>query len=537
MIFETQPLVSWPFFFVILSLLTVIGGTSLFFQWRKGATPTRLGLRFLFLFGFIVCLSMAVLRPLRHVGATENKILVYEEGLEKPVVDFWKDSLGIKRAVSLSKFKTASGKVFLLGERFTPQELYPVRGYDFEWIQPEKHGAIRALSWKGYLRKGEVQRLSYEIFSESDEAQLEIAGANLEKQALSKGWNTGLLEFYPTGLGKAEFPLVLDADSMATVRFYIGASLPKKYHFQLGFPSAESRTLSTWLQEKGETVTEEIKLSRETVLQGGEADSLQILLIDPAQLDQKSVQEAVKTDKTALLVMNVGQAAETAQKINQLFGTDFQVEQTGQNEDRILESGVAALPFVFQEKPGQKLLQDRSVAIQYAGSNPVAMSLVSASFPLARQGKTEIYDSVWAELFGLLEPDEAQAWKMNAPLLAGISEEIQVFRTDSLPDQLVWERDTLSLRKNSVNPHLATANLRINEGGWVTLDSAFSVATYDGEELPGLHTAALVREMKDDAAIKSDSEFSSGNLISPWIWMIGMLLFLGLLWLEPKVNF
>ncbi|WP_026968252.1 hypothetical protein [Algoriphagus terrigena] len=537
MIFETQPLVSWPFFFVILSLLTVIGGTSLFFQWRKGAAPARLGLRFLFLFGFIACLSMAVLRPLRQVDTTGNQILVYEEGAEKPVIDFWKDSLGIKRAVSLSKFKTASGKVFLLGEWFTPQEIYPLRGYDFEWIQPEKQGAIRALSWKGYLRKGEVQRLSFEIFSESDEAQLEIAGANLEKQTLAKGWNAGLLEFYPSGLGKAEFPLVLDADSLATIRFFIGASLPKKYHFQLGFPSAESRTLSTWLQEKGETVTEEIKISRETVLQSGAADSLQILLIDPAQLDQKSIQDAMKTGKTALLVMNVGQAAETAQKLNRLFGTDFQVEQTGQSEDRILVNGVAAMPFVFQEKPGQKLLQDRSVAIQYAGSNPVAMSLVSASFPLARQGKTEIYESVWGELFGLLEPNEEQAWKMEAPLLSGISEEIQVFRADSLPDQLVWERDTLSLRKNAVNPHLATADLRVNESGWVNLDSAFSVAAYDREELPGLQTAALIREMKDDAAIKSDSESSSGSPISPWFWIIGMLLFLGLLWLEPKVDF
>ena len=165
------------------------------------------------------------------------------------------------------------------------------------------------------------------------------------------------------------------------------------------------------------------------------------------------------------------------------------------------------------------------------------MSLVSASFPLARQGKTEIYEAVWGELFGLLEPNEEQAWKMDAPLLSGISEEIQVFRVDSLPDRLVWERDTLSLRKNAVNSHLATANLRVNESGWVNLDSAFSVAAYDGDELPGLQTAALIREMKADAVLKSDSESSSGNLISPWIWLIGMLLFLGFLCLEPKVNF
>ena len=538
MIFNFQPLVSWPFFFGILLLLTVIGLVSLFFQWKKGTTPTRLISRLLFFFGFIICLSMAILRPTKILNSNIDRLLVYQDGIEKAVLDFWKDSLEIKKTVALSKYKTNSNSIVLLGEQFNRQELYPLRNLDFRWILPETNGEIETLSWKGYLRKGESQRLSYRIFSGEEGANLAVAGTNLEKIPLKKGWNSGLLEFAPTGMGKAEFPMVLEQDTIASLRFYIDAALPKKYHFQFGFPSAENRTLSAWLREKGETVSEEIKLSRETVMQSGtSADSLQILLIDPAQLDQKSVQDAVKTGKVALILMNVGQAAETAQTLNRLFGTYFQVEQTGQSEDRMLENGVVALHFVFQEKPGQKLLQDRSIAIQYAGSNPIAMSLVSASFPLARQGKTEIYESVWGELFGLLEPDEAQAWKMNAPLLSGISKEIQVFRTDSLPKQLIWEADTVSLRRNPANPHLATAMLRVNDSGWVNLDSAFSVFAYGGDELGSLQTAALIQEIKRSTNQVNKSDLSPKELISLWIWLLGMLVFLGLLWLEPKMDF
>jgi hypothetical protein len=431
MIFNYQPLVSWPFFFGILLLLTVIGFTSIFFQWKKGVTPTRIGIKLLFFFGFIVCLSLAILRPTKNLDSGKDRIMVYQDGMKSAAVNFWRDSLQIKKSVALSKYNPSPNPVVLLGEQFTKTDLYPFRNLDLNWVLPERHRSIRTLSWKGYLRKGETQRLSYQIFSEKNNAAIVLPGTGLGQISLKKGWNSGQLEFAPAGLGKADFPMVLEQDTLANPRFFIGAAFPKKYYLQFAFPSAESRTLSSWLREKGETVTEQIKLSRETVLKSGRGkDSLQVYLIDPAQLELKSVQDVVKTGEVALVVMNVSQAAATAKRLNSLFGTDFQVEQTGQNENRILENGAEALPFDFQGKSGQKLLQDRSIAIQYAGNNPIALSLISASFPLARQGKTEVYDALWGELFGILEPDEPQAWRIKAPLISGISEEIQIFRKD-----------------------------------------------------------------------------------------------------------
>ncbi|GAA0880358.1 hypothetical protein GCM10009119_33280 [Algoriphagus jejuensis] len=536
MIFHYQPLVSWPFFFGILAILWLIGMASFYFQWKKRTKAGRIVLRMLFFFGFVTCLSLLVLRPQRKLAPQERQILVYEDGLDKATVDFWKDTLKTRRTVALSKYKPGMEKVILLGDNFDRAALYPLKDLDFQWILPERQGGIRALSWKGFLRKGEVQRLAFEVFSEKEKSTLAVSGAKHDSTSLKKGWNTGLLEFYPSGLGQAEFPLTLDKDTLVSVRFFIGAASPKKYHFQLGFPGAETRMLESWLREKGETVSEEIKLSRETVLQSGNsANTLQVLLVDPAQLGLRSVQDAVKSGNAALIVVNVAQPVETAKNLNRLFGTDFQVEQSTQNESRTLKNVMEALPYFFAERAGQKLLQERSIAIQYAGSSPVAMSLVSASYPLALQGKTGEYDLIWGELFGLLEPDESHAWRMEAPLLTGFSKELQLM-ADSLPEQLAWEADTLTWSRSPVNPYLVSGSLQVEDSTWVRLDSGFSVFAYGKDDLPSLQAAALIHEIQQSATQNPTGESKLGNPISPWIWMVGMLLFLGLLWLEPKLS-
>ncbi len=536
--FHYQPLVSWPFFFGIISALALIAMTGLFFQRKKGIPPSRIGLRLLFFLGFAVCLSMAVLRPQHSLDRRESQILVYEDELDRKTVDFWRDSLKIRRALPLSKFQAPAGMIFLLGERFDAAQLYPLKDLDVEWILPERTGAIRKLDWKGYLRKGEMQRVAYDVFSESDSARLEIQGSKLEPKRLKKGWNAGLLEFYPSGLNRAEFPLVLERDTLTSLRFFIGAARPKKYHFQLGFPSAESRTLSSWLAEKGEQVTEKIKLSSETVIQSGSSpDSLQILLIDPAQLDQRSVQDWVKTGQAVLLVMNVGKPDETAQVLNRLFGTDFQVRQTGQNEVVKLESGLEILPFEFVKKPAQKLTHDGAVAIQYSESTTIALSLVSASYPLALQGKSEEYERLWGDLFGKLEPHETESWRMSAPLLSSMAEPIQRLSEDSLPDLVAWGKDTVFFHKSAVNPFLSEGQLQSSDSSWIELDSTFAAYVYGKGQLQALHTAALIDGIKDRPG--KDSKVAGEILrpISPWIWLGGMLLFLGLLWLEPKLGY
>ncbi|OOG72830.1 hypothetical protein [Algoriphagus sp. A40] len=538
MIFTYQPFISWPFFFGILTAVSLAGLVPLVFQWRKGLAGIRLAIRAGLFFLFLVCLSMLIFRPMRTLDPQAPGVLVIGQNIDRSELAFWKDSLKIRRTVALEDFEGSESKVYLLAHSIEREESFRLANQDFEWILPEKHGLVTALSWKGYLRKGEVQRLGFRVFSEKDSAKLQISGNEKGELVLQKGWNSGILEFFPTGLGKAEFPLVLDADTLAPIRFHIGASHPKSYHFQLDFPSMEIRTLANWLREKGERVGEEIRLSRETILQTpGKYDSLQVLFVDPAQLNQKSVQELVKSGNAALVVLNVSQPAETALQLNRLFGTDFQVEKSGPDESRRLENGLEALPYQWTDKTEQKLLQERTIALQYAGSSPIAVTLIPSSFPLILQDKKAEYESIWGEILGLLEPDEEKSFAIEAPVLQAFSSEIQVFSTDSLPDLLPVGQDTISMKISSVNPFQSSGIWTSSDSAWAESGEDLSFYSYTPEQFPQITTSMLLQEIQNQKTKLGALAQSGKSLISPWIWIIGMCLTLGLMWLEPKVSY
>lgn len=533
-----QPLVSWPFFFGILLLLTLASVWPIFQQAKKGTPRVRLGLKIAFLLLFLFSFAMALLRPSFLKQGEKDSILVYGKGVEREDLDFWKDSLGIRKTVQIEDFKSGSSQVYLLGSQFQKEELYTLKDLDFEWILPGKNGEIAELSWKGFLRKGEVQRLSYSIFSEKDQAQFSVDGIEEGKKTFVKGWNSGILEFPISGQGLSEIPLILDADTLAWMRFYIGPSSPKKYHFISAFPNPELRNLSQWLRNKGESVSEEIQLSRDTQLSSGvKTDSLQVIFLDPKQLGRRDILNLAKDGKVALVIWNISNPQEATQQVNRALGTDFQVEKITQESTRTLENGVEAMPFGFAEKQGQKLFQEKSLAIQSPNGYPIALSLINATFPLVLEGNAQLYEKIWGELISELEPEEAKSWRFSAPVLAGFEKAFELNQSDSLPDQLILQEDTIFLSPSPINPHLAKGNILTQDSTWIKIAEDLTVYSYSSGELPSLSSAQLIKEIKEGNSSVNPSQKESQQTISPWIWLVGMLLGLGMLWLEPKLDY
>ncbi|WP_026952626.1 hypothetical protein [Algoriphagus mannitolivorans] len=533
-----QPLVSWPFFTGILFLLTLAAGFPIFFQWKRGKSFKRIAVRIILSLLFLLAFSMAVLRPARSSTGTEEGILVYGSGVERDELNFWKDSLQLRKAVALKDFDQGSEKVYLLGDQFEREELYPLKGTEFTWILPERNGMLSEVSWKGFLRKGEMQRLSYKVFSESSQKSLAIEGIDETETTLSQGWNTGKMEFQVAGLGRIEFPLIMDSDTLAWLRFYVGPSKPKKYHFISGFPNPELRNLSQWLKNKGEKVTEEIQVSRDTQLQSAESsDSLQVIFLEAGQLGRKDVQNLVKNSEVALVVWNLSNAPETIQLVNRLYGTDFELEKTSQESSRVLENGAEALPYSFLEKPAQKILLQDSWAIQFPFGNPIAIALVETSFPLFLQGNELAYEKLWSEVISQLEPEEEKSWRFEAPVLAEIGQELELYQQDSLPSELILLGDTLFLNSNPVNLFLAKGKIPFKDSGWIQVGYDLDIYAYSADEFPTLFSSEYVREMEDATSSLNSPQKESQQTISPWIWLAGMLLSLGMLWLEPKLDF
>lgn len=537
---EFNPMTSWPILIGIIFLAALAGGIPIFLQSKSGIATQRIWIKSGLLFLFLLFFGFFLLQPSRSISEDDDAVLVYSEELDRAQVRFWQDSLKIKRVVSIEDYQEPGKQVFLLGEDFSKESLYPFRNQTVRWILPESDRQISDLSWNGYVRKGERQRLTYSIFSEKDTAKLELRQGEIElaNAGLEKGWNLGELEFQTAGQGKVEVPLLMDGDSLTFLRYFIGPAVPKKYHFQFSFPGQEVRVLSQWLESKGEKVSQEIRLSRATVLEGGNiaSDSLQVGLIDPPQLELKVVQDWVKTTEGALVIMNLAIPEETINRVNQLFGTDFQLQRTGQGESRILENQLEASPFFWVEKSGQKIFND-AIAVQRVGGVQIAISLYSSTFPKFLQGDEASYEAIWGELFGALEPAEPQSWKFTAPVLSGFSTEIQLNKRDSIPEWIYSSVDSVNLIGALTNPFLAKGVLQSDSTGWVDFGDDFSVYVYGQNELASLYAGALVKPLTFKVEGEKGTSEDKCIQISNWVWLIGMLLSLGLMWVEPKVSF
>lgn len=526
---DFSPIVSPPLLWTLLMLVLGIGLASVFFYGNKGVSKNRLWVKTGLFLGFWAFFALALFQPQIQKPQDSKPWLVYEEGIEQAELDFWKDSLGLEEAVEISEFDGQSERVVLLGKQFSKAELYPLRGREVDWVLPIENGLIRDISWKGYVRKGENQRVFYSIFSSQPDQILKLGVAKTDSVTLNSGWNQGVLEFRTAGQGRAEVTLMLQSDTLAMLRFFAGPSVPKKYQVQMGFPSAESRTLATWLRQKGENVSEQIQLSRETFLQTQENnDSLQIRIIDPAQLSQKAVQDWVKAGMGNLMLIQVSDPNALTQQVNRLFGTEFELESAGSE----LENGLEALPFRWKEKQGQKAFLDQRIAIQQVGSSQVGISLLESSYSMVMEGKREAYEEIWGEVFGAMEPDEPRSKRSNAPVLQGLEANFQLFEQDSLPEILRVGVDTIWLKVNPINEFQAEGNWQPNGTGWLDAGDDFSVYSYQVEDFPVVSTSKYISDIQQDSVKAEEEQFKE---ISPWIGLIGMLVFLGGMWVEPKL--
>lgn len=527
---DFSPIVSLPLLWTLLILVLVIGLASVFFYGKKGISKARLWAKTALFLGFWAFLAISLLRPQVPINQDSEPWLVYEEEMDNAEIAFWKDSLGLEEAVEISEFDGQSERVVLLGKQFSKAELYPLRGREVNWVLPIENGLIRDISWKGYLRKGELQRVSYSVFSTKPDQILKFGISKTDSLSLNSGWNQGILEFATSGQGRAEVPLMLQSDTLAMLRFFTGPSVPKKYQVQMGFPSAESRTLATWLREKGENVSEQIQLSRETFLESNKnSDSLQVRIIDPAQLSQKAVQDWVKAGMGNLMLIQISDPNALTQQVNRLFGTEFELESAGSE----LENGLEALPFRWKEKQGQKAFLDQRIAIQQVGSSQVGISLLESSYSLVVEGKEEAYEEIWGEVFGAMQPDEPRSKRSNAPVFQGLEANIQLFEQDSLPEILRVGEDTIWLKVNPINEFQAEGNWKPNGTGWLDAGDDFSVYGYDSDELPAVVTARHISDLEQNTKVVEEAQ---SEPISPWIGLIGMLVFLGGMWVEPKLQ-
>lgn len=536
---QFEPLISWTWSWLFAFAFGVTLAFQLFWIFRTDLSSFRKAIKSALNTLFVIILIAYVFQPNWSSDSPEKAILVHSSAYSKDEIRFWKDSLNVKTAVELSRFQGEGNPVYLLGSDFSQAELLKIGNKQIQWISDIEYSSIYFLEWKGILKEGEIQKLNGKIESkDSLKISLKQEDEVISKTGSDANSGTFSLEFPAKVLGRNELELLVNDSVIGSVNFFVHASKPIQYSLQFAFPDAEIRILTEYLINSGEQVNEQIGISENAVIRSGDAesDSLQFLIIDPAQLSKKSTQEAIEKG-VSVLVINGSDAAKDVMAINKVLGTNFNAKRVSNEESRVVEEDLEVAPYVFEPLVAQKLLFENAVAIQQIGNSKVGLSLLGKTFPIKLSGDSMRFQAIWEKILGAMIPQESGAVNLNLPVFTGLQARIEVNQAVFEKNFIRIESDSVFLQPSLVNPFSKSGSFISLDSGWLSVADSLEFYSYAADKWSSLKAAKL---KADFFTMNSKKDISVAVSISvyhvpDWLWYVLFLLLLTLIWLEPKI--
>jgi hypothetical protein len=479
-----------------------------------------------------------IFQPVWEVTKATDATLVFQKEMEKERIQFWKDSLGIQNAARIDQLKPESNPVYLIGTDYSLEQLHQISDRRIQMIPENKVGEIGFLDWKGILRQGEIQKIQGSIQVDSlTEISIRLGDEILDQDTLQPGNEDFELAFAAKVEGRNELILSLNGVQKAMIRFFTHATQPKKYSLYFSFPDLETRFLSQFLRNQGESVSEEIQVSRDTKIQtsGKRQDTLEVLITEPSQVSGRIVKEAIAKGSQVLFIQTA-EPEKSVQAINQALKTDFSILQTRGNENRVLENVGEALPFRFESGYGKNLLLEESVAIQQVGNSQIGLSLLGPTFPIALAGDSLLYGRIWDEILGAMYPAEEKNWELDAPVFSGFPSEILLNQKDGGTNSISLGSDTVYLSPSLINPQTSSGEFIVSESGWISLGDSLEVFVYPPDELKTVFQNLMIHDFLKSGNQNNQpiDSITKEQKVPDWLWLAAILIAFTLVWLEPR---
>ncbi|MCE7057291.1 hypothetical protein LZF95_21600 [Algoriphagus sp. AGSA1] len=534
---QLEPLISWNWAWLITVVVCAILGLQLVWILKAGLTSSRKAVKIALNTLFCLLLISYIFQPVWYSDKDEEAIFIYSPKAPKEKVRYWKDSLQIRKSMPIDKYQGTGNPVYLLGDDFTVSELLKLGGKEIEWIADFEYGSISFLEWKGILREGGNQVVEGKIEgSDSLEVLLAQQGEVVSKTYTDSHAGTFSLEFPVSVLGRNSLELKVGDNTLGHVNFFVRAAEPIHYRLLVSFPSAETRILSRFLTSSGEKVSGQVEISKNSVVQSGssKSDSLQFLIIDPAQLSKKSTQQAVENG-ASVLVMNMEDATTDIPAVNKAFGTNFKVRRTTDEERREIEPGIEASPFEIERGMGQKTHFDNAFAVQQAGKTKIGVSMLGSTFPIMLAGDSLLYKELWDKMLATLLPDEPVVIEMDQPIFRGLHSEVHVIKDQFEEKSIGIDSDSIFFQQSLVNPFYKTGNFINLDSGWIALGDSLEFYTYTPEEWPDLHAVKFRADFLKSRPFVEPNSIPDKGRVADWLWYGIFLVLLTLIWIEPKI--
>jgi hypothetical protein len=438
-----------------------------------------------------------------------------------------------------------------LGQNFKTADFqqieYSAAQLRVKWIPYFLPDRLQDISWKGVLRKGEMQTIVGVVESSVKQLlKVSIGSQTLDSVLLNKGLNTFKLNFPAFAQGRTSVELRLGKATIDTLRFFARPAENLTVRFILESPDFESRNLATWLGKNGHAVIYDAVLSKDKsgTLNINKATEPDLIITDGENVKNPLVKKAVNAGKSVLL-MNLTNPAAEVLSINAALGTRFQIRKISNENEIPLGPQLTALPYSLL--PANHILNVPGIPVAIEKtSGKVALSLLNQTFPLQLAGDSIRYQNIWNTILAFVRPSGKPGLTIQAPVMLGVRVQL---KTNGLSDQMkrvTLGKDTVFLDYSAVNTRSATGNFLPQAPGWIAWNEEPGTEIYTEEHSP-LHqifaTHDFIRasdfyQNKLTQAQGTQSKIINGihKKLPDWAWFALIITFLAAVWIEGKLR-
>jgi hypothetical protein len=499
-----------------------------------------------------VSIAAFILQPCIIQKSVSKKGILTGGELPANIVQKWADSLSNAELVSPNDLAEPHfDSLIIVGQEFNSAQIQRIAANSarslIQWIPYFAPDRLQSLSWKGILRKGEMQVIEGSIESSTKSLlKVRFGTQTLDSMWLSKGMNQFKLSFPAFAQGRTESELVLGNVTLDTLKFFARPAENLTVRFILESPDFESRNLATWLGKNGHAVIYDAVLSKNKSgnLNINKATEPDLLITDAGNVKNSSIKKAVLAAKSVLL-MNLTNPAAEISSINATLGTRFQVKKISNENAVTVSQQLTALPYSFLAANHILNVPKIPVAIEKT-TGKIGVSLLNETFPLQLAGDSLHYQNIWNTVLAFVRPSGKSNLEIQAPVIRGVSTALEMNGLPARPKFTRIGKDTAFLNYSAMNVQSAEAVFSPQESGWVTLPG------YDDTEIYVENNFSLQYAFTMRALIRSSDFYhhklseTSGNQKNPingvpkklpdWAWFAWVVICLAAVWIESKLS-
>ncbi|MFD1144237.1 hypothetical protein ACFQ4C_24135 [Larkinella insperata] len=490
------------------------------------------------------------LQPKWRVPVDAKPVVIADSKVSADYVNHLRDSLHLPEVIRASAFdqsirnRLLAGKidsVILVGSDFSPDVLGQLSRQSLHWIPDDRPDQVRLIRWKAVPRKGELQTVSGTMQSSQEQVlKLRFGSQTLDSLRLKPGFTAFSLQFPVFSQGRTAVELVLNQQTLDTLRFFARKPASVSYQFILESPDFETRTLADWLGKKGYSVQLTSTLSKDitTRVSINRPVTPDVIITDPANATNPLVRKAVAQGKPVLF-MNGADPEADCKAINRALGTTWQVKKISNEATVSLSSGVQALPYQFREARHQLPVTGYPVAVQKTNAS-IGFSLLNETFPLKLSGDSLTYDRIWTAILNELQPASRNNIQLEAPVFSGLQSVIHFNNWPGKPAGVHIGGDTVRLAYSALNGLSAEVAYRFGGAGWQPVQDSLEVYVNPPNNKIGFGTHLISAYVKARSAEENGSRPAGERWLAVeipnWIWLLLFLGCLTALWIEPKFS-